>query len=132
MSYELKWLIYTIMLTSLLWIPYVLNRIIVRGLLPAMGNPSSDDRPHSAWAERTIKAHTNAVENLVLFAPAVLTVHVLGISTSVTQTAVVVYFFARLAHYLIYIAGVPVLRTLAFTISLVSIFTLALSALGTV
>jgi uncharacterized MAPEG superfamily protein len=29
--------------------------------------------------------------------------------------AVVVYFFARLIHFLVYLAGIPVARTLAFT-----------------
>lgn len=132
MTYELKWLIYTLLLTGLLWIPYILNRIAVRGLLPAMGNPSPDDRPHSAWAERAMKAHTNAVENLVLFAPAVLILHVLGISTPLTQKAVVVYFFARLAHYVIYMIGLPVLRTIVFATGLACVFILALAALGIV
>lgn len=132
MSYELKWLMYTVLLTGVLWVPYILNRVAVRGLFPAMGNPSAEDKPQSMWAQRAIKAHDNAVENLVLFAPAVLAVHVLGISTTVTKTAVITYFFARLAHYLIYVAGIPVLRTLAFVVGTISIFALALSALGTI
>ncbi len=44
MSFELKWLIYTILLTSMLWIPYVLNRIKVRGLVAAMGYPTASTR----------------------------------------------------------------------------------------
>ena len=40
---------------------------------------------------------------------------VLGISTSTTKSAVVVYFFARLAHYVVYTAGIPAARTLTFT-----------------
>ena len=30
--------------------------------------------------------------------------------------AVVVYFFARLAHFIVYASGVPVMRTLMFTV----------------
>ncbi len=130
MTYELKWLLYTLLLTGMLWLPYIINRITVRGMIPALGNPSIDDKPQSPWAQRAMKAHSNAVENLVLFAPAVLAVHALGISTSVTQKAVVIYFFARLAHYIIYTMGLPVLRTLLFAVSLMSVFALVLSALG--
>ena len=132
MSYELKWLIYTVLLTGVLWMPYIIDRVVVRGLLPALGNPSSDDKPQSAWAQRAARAHTNAVENLVLVAPVVLAVHALGISTPLTQKAVVAYFFARLAHYVIYIAGIPMLRTLSFVVSLGAVFAIALSALSTV
>ena len=132
MSFELKWLMYTVLLTGLLWIPYILNRVMVRGLIPALGNPSPHDKPHSPWAERALKAHNNAVENLVLFAPAVLAVHSLGISTPLTHKAVVIYFIARLAHYIIYVLGMPVLRTVLFAVSLMAIFALALSALGTI
>jgi len=130
MSYELKWLMYTVLMTGLLWLPYILNRVRVRGLVSAMGNPSVEDIPQSPWAQRAMKAHTNAVENLVLFAPAVLAVHTLGISTGLTQKAVVIYFFVRLAHYVIYVFGVPVLRTFVFAAGLIATFILVLTALG--
>lgn len=129
MSYELAWLIYTIILTSVLWIPYVLNRIAVRGLLPAMGYSTSETPPHAPWAERAMHAHTNAVENMVLFAPLVLAVHVLGISTPATRAAVVVYFFARLGHYLTYVAKVPVARTLIFAIGFAAMLVLPVAIL---
>ncbi|MGH9807223.1 MAG: MAPEG family protein, partial [Terriglobia bacterium] len=35
MSRELMWLTLTVILTGLLWIPYILDRIIVRGLMGA-------------------------------------------------------------------------------------------------
>ena len=55
------------------------------------------------------------MENLAIFAPIVLTAHVLGISNGATRLAVVVYFFARLLHFVVYSAGIPAARTLAFT-----------------
>ena len=57
----------------------------------------------------------NAIENLAVFAPVVLIAHALGISNGATKAAVVVYFFARLAHYIVYSAAVPLARTLTFT-----------------
>src|SRR5215470_4612976 len=102
-------------MTALFWAPYVLNRIAVSGLGGALAGTSPTSEGHSDWANRAIKAHTNAIENLAIFAPIVLTAHALGISNSATQAAVVVYFFARLAHYLVYAAGIPAARTLTFT-----------------
>jgi hypothetical protein len=58
-------------------------------------------------------AHVNAVENLVIFAPLVLTARALGIATAVTAFACALYFWSRLAHVVIYTLGIPVLRTLS-------------------
>lgn len=114
MSKELFWLTLTAAMTGLFWLPYVLDRIMVRGLMGAMANPSPSAPPQSRWAERQMRAHTNAVENLIVFAPLVLTANALGISTGATATACAVYFWARLAHYLVFTLGIPVARTLAF------------------
>ena len=74
MTRELFWLTLTVILTGLLWIPYILNRCQVRGLTGAMANPSRDAKPHAEWATRLMFAHDNAVENLVVFAPLVFLV----------------------------------------------------------
>ena len=81
MTKELLWLTLTIILTGVLWVPYIIDRIQVRGLMGAMANPSRRDRPQSPWAERLYFAHTNAVDNLVIFAPLVLMLDALGHST---------------------------------------------------
>jgi len=130
MTTELYWLTLTCLLTSLLWIPYILNRIVTRGLPRAMGNPQSDDKPHSQWADRSIRAHDNAVENLVVFAALVLVAHVAGVSSALTIAAAEIYFFARLAHYLIYLFGIPYLRTLTFAVGWIMQLIFALSILG--
>ena len=44
MSIELFWLTLTVVMTALFWIPYILDRIAVRGLMGAMANPSPADR----------------------------------------------------------------------------------------
>lgn len=114
MTTELYWLTLTVLMTALFWVPYVLDRIVVRGLREALSGKLEGNGPHSLWAQRAIRAHQNAVENLATFVPAVLTAHLLNISTPATRAAVVVYFFARLIHFLVYTAGVPVMRTLTF------------------
>jgi uncharacterized MAPEG superfamily protein len=116
MTRELLWLTLTVILTGLLWVPYILNRCQVRGLGGAMANPSRSDKPHAEWATRLMFAHDNAVENLIIFAPLVLILAQLDYSTTWTVYACVVYFWARVAHVVVYSMGVPIFRTLAFTV----------------
>jgi uncharacterized MAPEG superfamily protein len=115
MSRELLWLTLTIGLTALIWIPYILDRIKVRGLKATLDNPSRGNKEQSPWAIRLMFAHDNAIENLVVFAPLVLIADVLNIRNGITAFACALYFWSRLAHVVIYTAGWPVGRTLAFT-----------------
>ena len=115
MKTELFYLALVTVLTGLLWVPYILDRILVRGLIDAVGYPENP-KPQSPWARRLMKAHANAVENLVVFATLVLLAHVLGISNGTIAGASVVYFWARLVHAAAYTFGIPWVRTLAFTV----------------
>jgi uncharacterized MAPEG superfamily protein len=110
-----------------LWIPYILNRCQVRGISGTMANPSRNDKPHAEWANRLMFAHDNAVENLVIFAPLVLILAEIDYSTKWTALACVVYFWARVAHLIVYTLGLPVFRTLAFTVGFVAQAVLALA-----
>jgi len=130
MPKDLMWLTLTVILTGVLWIPYILDRIMVRGLMGAMANPSPDDPPQSAWARRLQHAHVNAVENLAIFATLVLTLAVMQHSTMSTGIACAVYFWARLAHAVIYTFGIPVLRTLAFAVGFLAQIALVLAVFG--
>src|SRR6202521_5219639 len=127
MTRELFWLTLTVILTGLLWVPYILNRCQVRGLSGAMANPSRNDKPHAEWATRLMFAHDNAVENLIIFAPLVRVRPELDYPTPWTVYACAVYFWARIAHLIVYTLGLPVFRTLAFTVGFVAQAVLALA-----
>jgi len=127
MTRELFWLALTVILTGLLWIPYVLNRIQVRSLTGAMANPSRGDKPLAPWATRLMFAHDNAVENLVIFAALVLILNAMDYSTTSTALACAVFFWARLAHIIVYTLGLPVFRTAAFTVGFLAQAVLALA-----
>jgi uncharacterized MAPEG superfamily protein len=120
MTRELFWLTLTVILTGLLWVPYTLNRCMVRGLGGAMANPSRNDKPHAEWATRLMFAHDNAVENLIIFAPLVLILNAIDYSSPSTVLACAVYFWARVAHLIVYTMGLPVFRTLAFTVGFIA------------
>jgi uncharacterized MAPEG superfamily protein len=129
MTRELFWLTLTVILTGLLWVPYVLNRIMVRGVSGAMANPSRTDKPQAEWANRLMFAHDNAVENLIVFAPLVLILNAADVSTPTTVLACAVYFWSRVVHLIVYTAGLPVLRTLAFMVGFAAQAVLAVAIL---
>jgi uncharacterized MAPEG superfamily protein len=116
MKTELQYLVYVTIFTGLLWVPYILDRVTRWGLVEAMGYPENPP-PQSPWARRLIKAHYNAIENLVIFAALVLAAHSVGVSNAAIGTAAIVYFWARLVHAAAYTFAIPWLRTLAFTVA---------------
>ncbi len=113
MTSELMSLTWVTTLTAVMWMPYILNMIAVRGLVDAVGYPD-EPRPLSAWAAKMKAAHANAVENLVVFAALVLIADLAGISNSTTVLACQLYFWARLVHLLSYTFAIPWVRTIAF------------------
>src|SRR4051794_8525135 len=114
MKTDLVYLTYVTVLTALLWVPYILDRIAVRGLIDTVWYPENP-KPQSSWAQRLMKAHANAVENLVVFATLVLVANALGVTGDTLATAAVIYFWARLVHAPAYAFAMPWVRTLAFT-----------------
>lgn len=115
MTVELKYLTLVAAFTALMWIPYILNMIMVRGLLDAVGYPENP-KPMAPWATRMKAAHFNAIENLAVFAALVLIAHLAGVKTEATALACIIYFWARLVHFAAYTFRVPWVRTLAFAV----------------
>jgi uncharacterized MAPEG superfamily protein len=89
------------------------------GLTPLLGNREGVPPPTGA-AGRGFRAHQNLIENLVPYAIAVLTAHALGISNGVTAGAAIVFLIARLIHAASYIAGITIVRTLAYAVGLLA------------
>ena len=131
-SSELYWLTLTAIFTGLIWLPYILWLIGKLGVVPALMDGEHDITYDAAWAARSKRAHTNAVENLVIFGVLAIAVHVSGTSSALTAGAAAVFFFSRLAHYAVYVAGLPVIRTVLFAVGVGCQGALALSLLGLV
>lgn len=112
---EQRDLLLVVAATALMWIPYTLALVVRSGLMAAMGNRANVPAM-SAWAERAKRAHANAVENLAVFAPVLLLATLLKPGAPAIAASAHVYLVARLVHYCVYVAGVPVVRTLAFVI----------------
>lgn len=87
LSAEAFWLAATATMTSLFWVPYIVNRLHEQGIFKALWDPHGDTRTERAWADRMMRAHRNAVENLCVFAPLVLLVLVTQASTPATAVS---------------------------------------------
>jgi uncharacterized MAPEG superfamily protein len=116
--------------TALMWVPYVCARMTTHGVLRAIGVPGPDYPVDAPWADRARRAHLNAIENLAVFAPLVLVGAIIEVSTAVTVLSARVYVAARLVHYVIYVAGIPVIRTLAFLAGACATLVIAIALLS--
>jgi len=116
LSFELFWLILTILMTSMFWIPYIINRMLELGILNALWDRFGVTDTNKDWARRMMQAHDNAIENLILFAPLVILIQMTETNSAATAMACMVYFFARLTHYLAFTFAVPLLRVVTFLI----------------
>jgi uncharacterized MAPEG superfamily protein len=112
---ELYYLTIIAVVTVLMWVPYMGARMITRGVARTFADSADPRAPADpAWARRAQRAHANAVENFAVFTPLVIVLVMTGSSTPATVLAVQTYLAARLVHYVVYTAGIPVIRTLAF------------------
>ncbi|HSF93865.1 MAG TPA: MAPEG family protein [Thermohalobaculum sp.] len=130
MTPELMWVAGAALATGLMWVPYILSLIGQMGVGAALADGEHDTEIESDWARRAKRAHANAVENLVVFAPLAIGIHLAGMSSTFTANVCGLYFFARLAHYLFYAGGVPYVRTIAFAIGWACCMILAFMLMG--
>ena len=123
MTDELYYLALTASLTAFMWVPYVLNRFASWGLRTTFGNRENPP-PMAPWAERAKRAHSNAIENLVVFGLLVLAAHAIGVQNHhATAPAAMMYFWARAGHYVVYTLGIPYVRTALFLVGFMAQFT---------
>ena len=123
MSTELQMLVFASLLCLVQALPYLVGVIVSGGLGVAAGN-RDDVPPLPGWAERGGRAHRNMLENLPVFAVLVLAVHLTGVADEETAFGATLFFWSRAAYALIYVAGIPYVRTVAFIASLSGLFDL--------
>ena len=75
----------------------------------------------SGWAGRAQRAHLNMLESLVVFAIAVLAAEAAGVANETTALGATLFFWGRVAYSVIYVVGIPWLRTLAWGVALTGI-----------
>ena len=83
-----------------------------RGLKWNAGNRDGEVKPLTGVAARAERASRNFLETFMFFAAAVLAVVLAHRNTAHTALGAQVYFWARVAYWPVYAAGIPYLRTL--------------------
>jgi hypothetical protein len=91
-----------------MWVPYVLDRMAVRGILQTVTDRGPEGSgPQSVWAKRAIRAHQNAIENRRAVRPGSPDAHELNISTPVTRAAAGRVLWPRACwHFIVDTAGI--------------------------
>ena len=115
---------------AIAWVPYLLDRIMVRGLVGAMANPSPDLAPQSDWAVRAKAAHVVAIQAFSAFAPLAILAMIRIPEDGYPNILAMTFLIGIFAHYVIYAIGITVLRTLSFSLAALSTLALGLRVLG--
>ncbi len=116
MTTELTYLAYVAILTAALWIPYVVSQVTTNGFLAPVNYTDPTPRPVGFPGQRAHRAYLNAVETFAPFATLVLIIHLTGMSNTMTALWCTAFFWLRLTHAVVYLLGVPYVRTLVFTL----------------
>jgi uncharacterized MAPEG superfamily protein len=121
MSTDLKYLAFTAILTASLWIPYVVCQVMTNGGLKPANYLDPTQRPIPLWGRRADRAYINAVETFAPFAALVIVIHLAGKADTTTAFWAMWFFWVRLAHAVVYLLGIPYVRTLLFTLGYVAV-----------
>ena len=121
MTTDLKFLALTALLTASLWIPYILAQVTTNGPLAPTNYRDPTPRTVPVWGQRANRTHINAVESFAPFAALVLVAHVAGKADAMTAFWAQFFFWMRVAHAVVYLLGIPYLRTLVFTAGYVAV-----------
>ncbi|HEX7761639.1 MAG TPA: MAPEG family protein [Caulobacteraceae bacterium] len=117
MSVELTMLAYAVGLLLVLVAVQAAAGVLAQGLMPMAGSRDGlpEPKPFQARTKRVVDNHR---EGLTLFAPVVLIAAVAHISNHWTVLGSELFLYARLAHAVLYLAGVPLVRPLAWGLGL--------------
>ena len=129
MKPELSLLLWAVVLTLVHAVVAVQGALMQVGLPMLAGN--RDGLPEiKGWGGRAARAHRNMLENLVLFAALVLVAVVAGKTNAMTLLGAQIFLYARIAYALVYIAGVPWLRTGVWAVSVAGLALIFLQLIG--
>ena len=117
MTQELTMLAYAVGLLLVLVLIQATSGIRAMGLMPLAN--SRDGLPAATgFHARAGRCVDNHREGLTLFAPLILIAAVSQISNPMTILGAQLFFYGRLAHAVLYLAGVPMVRPLAWAVGI--------------
>jgi uncharacterized MAPEG superfamily protein len=117
MSPDLKFLVWATALTVMQMVLAATAATQQVGLPTLAGN--REDMPALVGlAGRAQRAHRNMLESLVLFAALVLVAQAAGKANATTALGAEIFFWARLVYAIVYLVGIPWLRTGVWAVGL--------------
>lgn len=129
MTIELQMLAYAVALLLALVLVQALAGVRSVGLMPLAG-ARDDLPPPKAFHARMLRVVDNHREGLTIFAPLVLIAALADISNQWTVLGAQLFFWSRLAHAVLYMLAVPMVRPLAWAVGLVGTLMVLLALLG--
>ncbi len=120
MTAELWLLVGAVVLTVVQAVIAVVGAITVVGI-PALAGNREDVVVFESWIGRAQRAHRNMLESLPLFAILVLVAHLAGVGGGLALLGAQIFFWARVVHAVVYLAGIPWLRTGVWSVSIVGL-----------
>jgi uncharacterized MAPEG superfamily protein len=121
MTTELSMLMWSVVLGLVQLAIAATCSVAQRGLGWAASPRDEVKPPLTGIGGRLDRARANFLETFPLFLAVVVAAHLLQRHDATTVLGAQLYFWARLAHLPIYAAGIPYLRTLIWTVSIVGI-----------
>ena len=128
MTPELTMLVYSVLLMLVVILLPATTAIKENGLMAQAGSRDNLPEP-SVFLARCRRLSANMLENLVMFAAIVLTAHVAGVSNESTVLGAQLFFYGRVAHAIVYAAGLPLVRPLCYGVALVGMIMIAVPLL---
>lgn len=129
MMTEPQVLVATAILAFVLFVPSLVGLGMRGGILPLFGNRENTP-PLPEWANRSIRAQRNMLDNLAPFAVIVVAAQMAGVSDTEMLSGSTQFFWGRVGHAGSYIAGIPYVRTAAFLVSVNGMFSIARAAVA--
>ena len=116
MKPELNLLVWATLLTLVQAVVAVQGAMMQVGLATLAGN--REGLPEiKGWGGRAARAHRNMLENLVLFAALVLVAAVAQKTNDMTLLGAQIFLWARVAYAVVYVIGLPWVRTGVWAVS---------------
>ena len=117
MKPELNLLVWAVVLTVVQMLVAAQGAMNQVGFMRLVGN--REGMPEiTGWGGRAARAHRNMLENLVLFASLVLVAVAWNKTNDATLLGAQIFFWARLAYAVIFVAGIIWVRTAAWLVSM--------------
>jgi uncharacterized MAPEG superfamily protein len=129
MSIELTMLALSVALLFVLVQIQATAGVQAQGLWVMAGHRDVTKEP-SVWQARTKRCVDNHREGLIMFAPLVLIAADVGVSNTLTIWGAQLFFYSRVAHAVVYLAGLPYIRPVFWTVGLVGTIMVFLALFG--